>query len=178
VGRYGASGCPWLAVYRGCRDLSIRTPNLGVGTVDRPVARFDRTRGGDSQPLHFGTLFSVTAKATALVTWGIYSRVRNPIYVQDSFHCRAILMIGRPEGLVLLLALIPMQIVRARREATVWKQSSAMPIANTAKAHGSEICCPGLPPPRCYHFSNEIQRRINESTMSTPTPTAAPKPFM
>ncbi|MGB9084129.1 MAG: isoprenylcysteine carboxylmethyltransferase family protein [Terriglobales bacterium] len=67
-----------------------------------------------------GRSFSVTAKATALVTWGIYSRVRNPIYVSGFiFIAGAILMIGRPEGLVLLLALIPMQIVRARREATV-----------------------------------------------------------
>jgi len=123
-----------------------------------------------------GRSFSVTAKATALVTWGIYSRVRNPIYVSGFiFIAGAILMIGRPEGLVLLLALIPMQIVRARREATVLEAKFGDAYREYAKAHGSEICCPGLPPPRCYHFSNEIQRRINESTMSTPTPTAAPK---
>jgi len=67
--------------YRGCRDLSIRTPNLGVGTVIGLFARFDRTRGVILSRYTLGRSFSVTAKATALVTWGIYSRVRNPIYV-------------------------------------------------------------------------------------------------
>ncbi len=67
-----------------------------------------------------GRSFSVTAKASALVTRGIYSRIRNPIYVSGFiFIAGAVLMIGRPEGLVLLLVLIPMQIVRARREAAV-----------------------------------------------------------
>src|SRR5271154_7134333 len=32
-----------------------------------------------------GRSFSVTAKATALVTTGIYSRIRNPIYVSGLF---------------------------------------------------------------------------------------------
>jgi protein-S-isoprenylcysteine O-methyltransferase Ste14 len=67
-----------------------------------------------------GRSFSITPKATALVTTGIYSRIRNPIYVSGMFFVTgAVLMIGRPEGLAVLLVLIPMQIIRARREAAV-----------------------------------------------------------
>ncbi len=67
-----------------------------------------------------GRSFSIAAKATALVTSGIYSRIRNPIYVSGIIFLAGIaLIIGRPELLAILLVLIPMQIVRARREATV-----------------------------------------------------------
>jgi protein-S-isoprenylcysteine O-methyltransferase Ste14 len=67
-----------------------------------------------------GRSFSVRAKATALVTSGIYSRIRNPIYVSGMlFIGGAVLMIGRIEGLAFFLVVIPMQIIRARREAAV-----------------------------------------------------------
>ena len=67
-----------------------------------------------------GQSFSVAPKATALVTHGIYSRIRNPIYVAGTFVIGgALLMLGKPEGLALLLVLIPIQIFRARREAAV-----------------------------------------------------------
>jgi protein-S-isoprenylcysteine O-methyltransferase Ste14 len=67
-----------------------------------------------------GRSFSVRAKATALVTTGIYSRIRNPIYISGMlFIGGAVLIMGRPEGLAILLVIIPMQIIRARREAAV-----------------------------------------------------------
>ncbi len=67
-----------------------------------------------------GRSFSVTAKATALVTSGIYSRIRNPIYISgEIFLLGVVLMIGRPELLIILLALIPVQVIRARREGAV-----------------------------------------------------------
>ena len=67
-----------------------------------------------------GRSFSVTAKATALVTTGIYSRIRNPIYVSGLFLIGGVvLMLWRPEGLLVVLAIIVMQIIRARREAAV-----------------------------------------------------------
>jgi protein-S-isoprenylcysteine O-methyltransferase Ste14 len=67
-----------------------------------------------------GQSFSITPKATALVTSGIYSRIRNPIYVSGMLLVGGVvLMLGRPEGLAVLLVLIPMQIIRARREAAV-----------------------------------------------------------
>ncbi len=67
-----------------------------------------------------GRSFSIVPKATALVTGGIYSRIRNPIYISgEIFLLGVLLMVGRPELLVVLLVLIPVQIFRARREAAV-----------------------------------------------------------
>ena len=67
-----------------------------------------------------GRSFSVKAKATALVTNGIYSRVRNPIYVSGVICITGVLiMMGKPAWLAILLVLIPMQIWRARKEAKV-----------------------------------------------------------
>lgn len=67
-----------------------------------------------------GRSFSIAPKATALVTTGIYSRIRNPIYISGMFFVvGACLIVGRPELLAILVVLIPMQVVRARREAGV-----------------------------------------------------------
>ena len=70
-----------------------------------------------------GRSFSIAAKATALVTTGIYSRIRNPIYVSGMFFIGGVLiMIKRPEMLAVFVVLIPMQIIRARREAAVLEE--------------------------------------------------------
>jgi len=70
-----------------------------------------------------GRSFSVAAKARALVTTGIYSRIRNPIYVSGViFVVGLVLMVGRPILLAILVVIIPMQIVRARREARVLEE--------------------------------------------------------
>jgi protein-S-isoprenylcysteine O-methyltransferase Ste14 len=68
-----------------------------------------------------GRSFSIRAKATELVTTGIYSRIRNPIYVSGMiFIVGLILVVRRPVfGLVLVIIIIPMQIFRAQREARV-----------------------------------------------------------
>jgi protein-S-isoprenylcysteine O-methyltransferase Ste14 len=67
-----------------------------------------------------GRSFSITAKATELVTTGIYSRIRNPIYVSGViFLVGLTLMVRRPVFGLALVIIIPMQIIRARREARV-----------------------------------------------------------
>jgi len=67
-----------------------------------------------------GRSFSVVPKATALVTTGIYSRIRNPIYISGMVCVLGmVLLAGRPELLGIFLVIIPMQIIRARREAAV-----------------------------------------------------------
>jgi protein-S-isoprenylcysteine O-methyltransferase Ste14 len=67
-----------------------------------------------------GKSFSVRAKATALVTHGIYSRIRNPIYVSGILLFFGVfLMLGYPQMLLIFVILIPLQVVRARREAAV-----------------------------------------------------------
>jgi len=70
-----------------------------------------------------GRSFSVAPKATALVTRGIYSRIRNPIYLSGMILVTGlVLIVGRIEGLAVLLVLIPMQMVRAHREAAVLEE--------------------------------------------------------
>ena len=67
-----------------------------------------------------GRSFSIAPKATALVTSGIYSRIRNPIYISGMiFLIGVALIVERPKLLAILLVLIPTQILRARREAAV-----------------------------------------------------------
>jgi protein-S-isoprenylcysteine O-methyltransferase Ste14 len=70
-----------------------------------------------------GQSFSWVPKAHKLVTCGIYSRIRNPIYVFGMIAVLGmILIVGRPQLLVILAVIIPMQIVRARREARVLEE--------------------------------------------------------
>jgi protein-S-isoprenylcysteine O-methyltransferase Ste14 len=67
-----------------------------------------------------GRSFSIVPKATALVTSGVYSRIRNPIYVfGEIFLIGVVLLLERPKLLLIMLVLIPMQVLRARREAAV-----------------------------------------------------------
>ncbi len=67
-----------------------------------------------------GRSFSVRAKATELVTAGIYSRIRNPIYVFSAIFIVGLIVIVRKPGLLLILLIVaPLQVFRARREARV-----------------------------------------------------------
>lgn len=67
-----------------------------------------------------GRSFAVAAKATHLVSRGLYSKIRNPIYVFGSiFIAGILLMIGKPQWLLVLAALIPVQVRRARNESRV-----------------------------------------------------------
>jgi len=70
-----------------------------------------------------GRSFSIAAKARALVNNGIYSRIRNPIYVSGViFLVGLALMMWNSYVLLLLVVIIPMQIWRARREARVLEE--------------------------------------------------------
>lgn len=70
--------------------------------------------------MQLGRSFSVRAKATRLVTTGLYRRVRNPIYVFGLLLFVGLAMFTRTWLILLaLVVLIPMQVVRARREAAV-----------------------------------------------------------
>ena len=74
--------------------------------------------------LQLGSAFSVTAKAQKLVTTGVYARIRNPIYVFGGlFLVGAAILLGNWVLLLIVVALIPMQIVRARKEAQVLEQA-------------------------------------------------------
>src|SRR5580658_6865929 len=82
---------------------------LVVGFVCWTIARFQ-----------LGRSFSLTAQARHLVTNGFYAKIRNPIYVFGScVFVGVILVIGRPVWLLVFAVIIPLQIVRAKKEATV-----------------------------------------------------------
>ena len=82
---------------------------LAFGFVLWTVARFQ-----------LGASFAVTAQARQLVTRGIYSKIRNPIYVFGScVIAGAFLLVGHPKFLLIFVVVIPMQIWRARKEAAV-----------------------------------------------------------
>ena len=70
--------------------------------------------------LQLGNAFSVQARATQLVTTGIYARIRNPIYVFGALTLAGVLIWAhQPWWLLVLLALIPLQLWRARKEQQV-----------------------------------------------------------
>jgi protein-S-isoprenylcysteine O-methyltransferase Ste14 len=67
-----------------------------------------------------GRSFSIQAKARELVTTGLYARIRNPIYVFGvCLVVAAALFFMRWSPLAILIVVIPMQVVRMRREAAV-----------------------------------------------------------
>lgn len=70
--------------------------------------------------IELGGAFSVRPKAQALVTRGLYSRIRNPIYFFGALTIVALfLYIRQPLGISLLAVLVPLQMYRARQEEKV-----------------------------------------------------------
>ena len=67
-----------------------------------------------------GSSFSVRAKAGRLVTTGLYSRIRNPIYLFGGLFTVGLSLFVSVWGpLVVALVIVPLQIVRARSEERV-----------------------------------------------------------
>jgi protein-S-isoprenylcysteine O-methyltransferase Ste14 len=70
--------------------------------------------------IQLGRAFSVRAKASNLVTSGLYSRIRNPIYVFSALFILGLnIWSGRPLYLLIFAVLVPMQIYRSRKESAV-----------------------------------------------------------
>ena len=108
-------GAAWLLWFL----LSMRTPwdlqrRIGsilvvAGVAGIAVARYQ-----------LGRSFAIRAEARQLVTHGVYSKIRNPIYLFGAVVIAGIVLAThRPMLLLLLLFIVIMQIVRARREAQV-----------------------------------------------------------
>jgi protein-S-isoprenylcysteine O-methyltransferase Ste14 len=67
-----------------------------------------------------GRSFAITPQAKQLVTHGLYSRIRNPIYVFGGLTFAGFLMVlQRPPLWLLFAAVMVVQFVRAHREARV-----------------------------------------------------------
>ena len=70
-----------------------------------------------------GQSFSVTPQARELVTHGIYSKIRNPMYVFSAFMVAGFLLsLQKPWFLLVLLILIPAQIIRSRQESKLLEE--------------------------------------------------------
>jgi protein-S-isoprenylcysteine O-methyltransferase Ste14 len=70
--------------------------------------------------LQLGSSFSIKAKAGRLVTTGLYSRIRNPIYLFGGLFLVGLSLFFSVWGpLVVALVIVPLQVVRARREERV-----------------------------------------------------------
>ncbi len=73
--------------------------------------------------IQLGTSFSLTPQARKLVTRGVYSKIRNPIYIFSLVFLTGLaLLVERPLLLALGAVIVPIQIVRARREAAVLEE--------------------------------------------------------
>jgi protein-S-isoprenylcysteine O-methyltransferase Ste14 len=78
-----------------------------LGTVFVLVAR-----------VQLGTSFSILPRAKKLVTRGLYSKIRNPIYIFGTIAIAGMLLILQiPRLWILLMVLVAVQIFRAGREA-------------------------------------------------------------
>jgi protein-S-isoprenylcysteine O-methyltransferase Ste14 len=97
------SGMPWTAA---------RIAGVVIGLPSLALFVLARTELGDS--------FSVRAKAQKLVTHGLYSRIRNPIYIFGALVAASFLLyINHPYALLIFVVVIPLQIYRARNEEKV-----------------------------------------------------------
>jgi protein-S-isoprenylcysteine O-methyltransferase Ste14 len=73
--------------------------------------------------LQLGQSFAVTPKATILVTHGLYSRLRHPMYIFfDLTVCGIALAVHRWYVLLLLAILLPLQVRNARSERAVLQE--------------------------------------------------------
>jgi protein-S-isoprenylcysteine O-methyltransferase Ste14 len=108
----GPWGLAWIFLYRPGPHDATRVIGLLLGLTGLAGVILARHTLGRS--------FSIAPKAMALVTSGIYSRIRNPIYVfAEVFILGLVLMIQNPYLLIAPLMLIPAQALRARQEARV-----------------------------------------------------------
>jgi len=108
----GGAACLLTWQYAPAEWSAVRIAGLCLmiaGFVLWTVARFQ-----------LGASFTVQAEARQLVTRGLYSKIRNPIYVFGScVIAGAILLFGRPVYLLIFVVIIPLQLWRAGKESAV-----------------------------------------------------------
>jgi protein-S-isoprenylcysteine O-methyltransferase Ste14 len=88
--------------------LAILIPSLALLTLAR---------------VQLGKSFSLTPQARELVTHGLYSRIRNPVYVFGALVILGLfLFLDQPYWLLVLLIIVPLQVCRARAESRVLEE--------------------------------------------------------
>ena len=71
-----------------------------------------------------GRSFSVTPKAKELITTGLYSKFRNPIYLFGGLTFLGLAIAwANPIGWIYVLPMLPMQFLRIRKEDAVLEQA-------------------------------------------------------
>lgn len=74
--------------------------------------------------VQLGSSFSVRPKARRLVTTGLYSRFRNPVYLFSGLFLAGLSLFRSVWGpLFVAVVLVPVQMVRSRREAQVLERA-------------------------------------------------------
>ena len=103
----------WLALHAGSIAWTpVRLAGAAIAAIGLVLLLTAR--------IQLGRSFSVSAQARKLVTTGLYSKIRNPIYVFSAMFLAGVaIAAGRPILLLVLVALVPVQIVRARKEEQV-----------------------------------------------------------
>jgi protein-S-isoprenylcysteine O-methyltransferase Ste14 len=103
----------WLALHAGSVEwTAVKIAGAALAAVGLALLVTAR--------LQLGAAFSVQAKATKLVTTGLYARIRNPIYVFAAmFLAGLVMVVGWWWWLLAIALLVPVQIVRARKEEKV-----------------------------------------------------------
>lgn len=97
----------WAGPWNVQRYVGTALVLLGITFI--AVARFQ-----------LGASFSIKPEARGLVTRGLYSKIRNPIYVFGIVtFAGLILVLQKPRLWILLAIVVVLQIIRARREAQV-----------------------------------------------------------
>ena len=97
---------PWTAMR--LAGLILMIPALILLTISR---------------IQLGNSFSFGPQATKLITHGIYSRIRNPIYIFGAMAFSGLfLFIERPILLLIIVPVLVMQVTRAQAEARVLEQ--------------------------------------------------------
>ena len=111
-----AAGSAWV-VWKCLQQplTAIRAVGLTVGVASFGLWATAR--------IELGRSFSVKPQARELVINGLYSKIRNPVYIFGG-ACVAgfMLAIGKPVWLLFLAPLLPTQWLRARREARVLEE--------------------------------------------------------
>ncbi len=99
-------GRPWDATC--LLGLAILIPSLALWFLAR---------------IQLGRSFSVRAQARALVTHGLYSKIRNPVYLFGALVILGVILYsGRLRWLWVFALLVPLQLVRMRKEEKVLQE--------------------------------------------------------
>jgi len=106
---------PLMAIFWSGPWTATKIAGLVLAAVGYALVTIARVQLGDA--------FSINAEAKTLVTRGLYSRIRHPVYVFSAIGLVGLALYFEYLPLAILAAVaIPIQLVRARREDRVLEE--------------------------------------------------------